>query len=140
MKKLDFIKVKNICPLEVTISKIKILWLEYFQIVYLYPEYIKNFQNSIIRKMTQVFLNTKRFEQTLHQYIYMEKGMATHSNILAWRIPRTEKPVGLQSVGSQRVGHNYGLHFLSFFWLSAWIDQGGLTDRADNLMRVLENR
>ena len=76
MKKLDFIKVKNICPLEVTISKIKILWLEYFQIVYLYPEYIKNFQNSIIRKMTQVFLNTKRFEQTLHQYIYMEKATA----------------------------------------------------------------
>ena len=36
----------------------------------------------------------------------LEKGMATHSSILAWRIPWTEKPVGLQSMGSQRVGYN----------------------------------
>ena len=35
-----------------------------------------------------------------------EKGMATHSSILAWRIPWTEKPGGLQSTGSQRVRHN----------------------------------
>ena len=36
----------------------------------------------------------------------LEKGIATHSNILAWRIPWTEKPGGLQSMGSQRVGHH----------------------------------
>ena len=36
----------------------------------------------------------------------LEKGMATHSSILAWRIPWTEKPGGLQSLGSQRVGHD----------------------------------
>ena len=35
------------------------------------------------------------------------KGMATHSSILAWRIPRTEEPGGLQSMGSQRVRHNW---------------------------------
>ena len=35
----------------------------------------------------------------------LERGMATHSSILAWRIPWTEKPGGLQSMGSQRVGH-----------------------------------
>ena len=35
-----------------------------------------------------------------------EKEMATHSNILAWRIPWTEEPGGLQSMGSQRVGHD----------------------------------
>ena len=34
------------------------------------------------------------------------EGMATHSSILAWRIPRTEEPGGLQSVSLQRVGHN----------------------------------
>ena len=34
----------------------------------------------------------------------LEKEMATHSSILAWRIPWTEEPGGLQSVGSQRVG------------------------------------
>ena len=33
----------------------------------------------------------------------LEKGMATHSSSLAWRIPWTEEPVGLQSMGSQRV-------------------------------------
>ena len=34
----------------------------------------------------------------------LEKGMAPQSNILAWRIPWTEEPGGLQSMGSQRVG------------------------------------
>ena len=38
--------------------------------------------------------------------ILKEKGMATHSSILAWRILWTEEPGGLQSMGSQRVGHN----------------------------------
>ena len=36
----------------------------------------------------------------------LEKEMAPHSSILAWRIPWTEGPGGLQSMGSQRVGHN----------------------------------
>ena len=36
----------------------------------------------------------------------MEKGMATHSSILAWRIPWTEEPGRFQSMGSQRVGHD----------------------------------
>ena len=36
----------------------------------------------------------------------LEKEMATHSNILAWRIPWTEKPGGLQSTGLQRVRHD----------------------------------
>ena len=36
----------------------------------------------------------------------LEKGMATHSSIHAWKIPWTEDPGGLQSMGSQRVGHD----------------------------------
>ena len=36
----------------------------------------------------------------------LEEGMVTHSSILAWRIPWTEEPGGLQSIGSQRVKHN----------------------------------
>ena len=36
----------------------------------------------------------------------LEKGMATHSSTLAWKIPWTEEPGGLQSKGSQRVGHD----------------------------------
>ena len=37
----------------------------------------------------------------------LEKGMATHSSILAWRIPWTEEPGGPQSTGSQTVGHDW---------------------------------
>ena len=44
--------------------------------------------------------------QSLGQEDPLEKGMATQSSILAWRIPWTEEPGGLQSMGSQRVGHN----------------------------------
>jgi len=43
--------------------------------------------------------------QSLSQEDPLEKGMATHSSILAWRIPWTEEPGRLQSVESPRVGH-----------------------------------
>ena len=36
----------------------------------------------------------------------LEEAMATHSSVLAWRIPRTEEPGRLQSTGSQRFGHD----------------------------------
>ena len=44
--------------------------------------------------------------QFLHQEDALEKEMATHSNILAWKIPWMEEPGGLQSMGPQRVGHD----------------------------------
>ena len=44
--------------------------------------------------------------QSLDEEDPLEEGMAAHSSILAWRIPWTEEPGGLQSRGSQRVGHN----------------------------------
>ena len=44
--------------------------------------------------------------QALHQEDPLEKEMAIHSSILAWRIPWTEEPGGLQSMGSQRVRHD----------------------------------
>ena len=44
--------------------------------------------------------------QSLDQEDPLEKKMATHSSILAWEIPWTEEPGGLQSMESQRVGHN----------------------------------
>ena len=45
---------------------------------------------------------------SLGQKDLLEKEMATHSSILAWEIPRTDEPVGLQSIGSQK----------SYTWLS----------------------
>ena len=52
----------------------------------------------------------------------LEKGMATHSSVLAWRIPWTEEPGGLQSMGLQRVWHNRAtnaLELLLLCWLCA---------------------
>ena len=50
-------------------------------------------------------------KETLPLYL---KGMATPSRILAWRIPWTEEPGGLQSMGSQRVGHNWATCFYPY--------------------------
>ena len=56
--------------------------------------------------MTRTVKNLPAMQQTqiqsLGQEDPLEKGMATHSSILSWRIPRTEEPGGLQSVGLQK--------------------------------------
>ena len=44
--------------------------------------------------------------QSLGQEDLLEKEMATHSSTLSWKIPSMEEPGGLQSMGSQRVGHD----------------------------------
>ena len=44
--------------------------------------------------------------QSLGREDPLEREIATHSNILAWRIPWTEKPGGVQTMGSQRFGHD----------------------------------
>ena len=54
--------------------------------------------------------------QSLGQEDPLKEEMATHSSILAWRVPWTEEPGVLQSIGSQRVGHHWsksaGMHYL----------------------------
>ena len=54
--------------------------------------------------------------QSLGREDPLEEVMATHSCILAWRILWTEKPGGLQSMGLQRVGHNWSMHTPLFKW------------------------
>ena len=62
--------------------------------------------------------------QSLRQEDPLEEGMATHSSILAWRVPWTEQTARLQSMGSQRVGrdlltehvHKHSLSSLSVVW------------------------
>ena len=49
----------------------------------------------------------------------MEKAMATHSSTLAWKTPWTEEPGGLQSMGSQRIGHDWETS-LSLFTFMQW--------------------
>ena len=59
--------------------------------------------------VTQIVKNLPAMQETQVWYLgwenLLEKEMATHSSILAWRIPWTEKTGGLQSMGLQRVGH-----------------------------------
>ena len=60
--------------------------------------------------MAQLVKNLPAMQETQVQSLGhddpLEKGMVTHSSILAWRIPWTEEPGGLQSMGSQRVRHD----------------------------------
>ena len=51
----------------------------------------------------------------------LEKGMVTHSNIPAQRIPSTEEPGGLQSMGFQRVGHDWTTN--THTWVAKWLPQ-----------------
>ena len=61
--------------------------------------------------MAQIVKNVTEMWETqvwsLGQEDPLGKGMATHSSILDWRIPWTEEPGGLQSMGPQRVGHDW---------------------------------
>ena len=60
--------------------------------------------------MAQMVINMPAVQQTQVQFLGwedpLEKGMVTHSSILAWRIPWAQEPGGLQSMESQRVGHD----------------------------------
>ena len=52
----------------------------------------------------------------------LEKEMATHSIIIAWRIPRTKEPSGQQSIGSQRIRHNWSdwAHVVLYIYIYIW--------------------
>ena len=57
----------------------------------------------MVKNLSAMWETTVQF---LGQEDPLEKRMATHSSILAWRIPLTEKPSRLQSMGSQRIGRD----------------------------------
>ena len=66
------------------------------------------------------FAMRETWVQSLGQEDPLEKGMATHSSILAWRIPWAEEPGGLQSLGSQRVRHDWATNTLTVDLLPGW--------------------
>ena len=55
--------------------------------------------------------------------LYLEKEMATHSSILAWRIPGSEEPGGLLSMGSQSVRHNWVTNTFTFKYTKLIFDE-----------------
>ena len=63
-------------------------------------------QSQVVLVVKNLPANTGDSGFILGQEDPLEKQMATHSSILAWEIPWTEEPGGLQSTGSQRLGNN----------------------------------
>ena len=81
--------------------------------IYIYPLYlfpvatVTNYHKlSVAQTVKRLPTMQETRGQSLGQEDLLEKEMATHSIILAWKIPRMEEPGGLQSKGSQRVGHD----------------------------------
>ena len=60
---------------------------------------------AAVHGVTKSWIQLSDFIFTFHFHA-LEKEMATHSSVLAWRIPGTGEPGGLLSMGSHRVGHN----------------------------------
>ena len=60
---------------------------------------------AAVHRVAKSRTRLRNFTLTFHFHA-LEKEMATHSSVLAWRIPGTGEPVGLPSVGSHRVGHD----------------------------------
>ena len=60
---------------------------------------------ATVHVVAKTWTQLRDFTFTFHFHV-LEKEMATHSSVLAWRISRTEEPAGLPSMGSHKVGHN----------------------------------
>ena len=61
---------------------------------------------AVVKNLPEIQEPQEVLGQPLGREDPLEEGMATHSDILAWRLPWTEEPGGLQSIGLQRVGHD----------------------------------
>ena len=92
------------------------LWTEYK--VWSYLKYIHR-DFPVAQTVKNLPARQETWVSSLDWEVPLEKGMAIHSSILAWRIPWTEKPGGLQSMGSQRVGHHWATS-LSLFPFMHW--------------------
>ena len=79
--------------------------------IYIFYTYIGKYMGfpsgSVVKNLPAMQEPQETQVQSLGQEDPLEEGTATHSSILAWKIPWTEKPGGLQSTGSQRVGHDW---------------------------------
>ena len=107
------------CLLPTLRSILMSYWLESFVLKHgasrifpgLHMEFIFNinvFQASQVAQWYRIcLLMQETWVRSLDQEDPQEKEMATHSSILAWEMPWTEEPGGLQSVGLQRVGHDW---------------------------------
>ena len=75
----------------------------YFYVFWILPNYGASLVAQRLKRVSPMW---ETWVRSLGREDSLEKEMVTHSSILAWRIPWTEKPGRLQSTGSQRVGHD----------------------------------
>ena len=106
-----------------------------FTVIFCNPFYFcrigTNVPTSTSHPMAQQIKNPPSMQETQEMLVQflgqedpLEKEMATHSSILAWKIPWTEEPCRLQSMRSQRVGHDWWLTTVSplpFLILVIWV-------------------
>ena len=86
---------------------------------------------AAVHVVTVSWTRLSDFTSTFHFHA-LEKEMATHSSVLAWRIPGTVEPGGLLSMGSHRVGHNWSdlaaamaPHSSILAWKTPWMEEPG---------------
>ena len=77
----------------------------------MYNRIVEINRGCLVRDLYNMPAMQETWVQFLGQEVPLEKEVATHSSILAWRIPWTEEPGRLQSMGSQKVGHSLALSF-----------------------------
>ena len=76
--------------------------------------FFNNYHTSLLTQMVKNLLVMKETQvQSLVREDHLERGVTTHSSILAWRIPWTEEPSKLQSLGSQRVWYDWATNTFS---------------------------
>ena len=75
-------------------------------IILKYIEILNNYASLVAQRVKHLPAMQETWVQSLGQEDPLEKEIATHSSTLAWKILWTEKPGRLQSMGSQRVGHD----------------------------------
>ena len=73
--------------------------------ILIYPTFL-HLASLVAQTVKHLSAMHESWVRSLGQEDPLEKAMATHSSTLAWKIPWTEEPCRLQSMGSQRVGHN----------------------------------
>ena len=73
--------------------------------IYIYIE-THSLTSLVVQMVKRLPIMRETWVQSLGQEDPLEKEMATHSSTLAWKIPWTEEPGRLQSMGSQRIGHD----------------------------------
>ena len=76
----------------------------------------------VIQMVKNLLAMQETWVRSLDQEDPLDKVMATHFSILAWKIPWAEEPCRLQSVGSQRVGHSYSHCTFSLSLISNYVE------------------